>query len=280
MRIKQILPTHGLCNLSVKIPGFWDSLKRFLSLPIVNWEGLGTWLGHLISPFLALPSSSRYEPSCEPSGFPFLRMVYSYLLTLLQAYPLDPVPWQRWRRDQGAANLSNLKFQGLVLPDIDLSDLHLVGSGWWGTDLRGANLQRGNLMGADLRSVNLKGADLRWANLIGANLRGANLTGADLTQAQLQRCNLSEVQGVEALFQEANLHGANLSEGNWVNASFYKADLTETIARQGVFSAVEAYGSQWCQADLSYSDFRWAHLRQANFHGAILTATQGLDKNR
>jgi uncharacterized protein YjbI with pentapeptide repeats len=85
----------------------------------------------------------------------------------------------------------------------------------------------------------------------------------------MQRCNLSEIRGIDVLFHEADLQGANLSASNWVGSHFYRANLREITARSAFFTAIHGYGSQWNYADLTASDFRWAHLRQANFEGAI-----------
>ena len=77
--------------------------------------------------------------------------------------------------------------------------------GFYGADLRSANLRSADLSGANLRSADLSGADLS-----GADLSGADLSGADLRSANLRSADL----------RSANLSGADLSGANLLNVRY------------------------------------------------------------
>jgi uncharacterized protein YjbI with pentapeptide repeats len=97
------------------------------------------------------------------------------------------------------------------------------------TDIRGANLVRGNLQrinlyhtnleGANLCEVNLQMAILSAANLEEANLVRANLHQAILSAANLRRANLSHANLNGASLFLANLQGANLNSANFDRAN-------------------------------------------------------------
>ncbi|MBW4671756.1 MAG: pentapeptide repeat-containing protein [Cyanomargarita calcarea GSE-NOS-MK-12-04C] len=83
------------------------------------------------------------------------------------------------------------------------------------TDIRGANLVRGNLQRINLYHTNLQGA-----NLCEVNLQMAILSAANLEEANLVRANLHQ-----AILSAANLRGANLSHANLNGASLFLANL-------------------------------------------------------
>jgi hypothetical protein len=149
--------------------------------------------------------------------------------------------WNKWRRQQLDADLSNARqvgdgpIYGRIFGDgIFSSDLGRSGL-IEGADLSNANLSRANLReanlrgdnlgGADLSDAHLRGADLSDANLRGANLSGANLRGADLSRTDLCNADLSRAKLNNAKLSNANLEGADLSRAKTDETIFASLDL-------------------------------------------------------
>jgi uncharacterized protein YjbI with pentapeptide repeats len=157
-----------------------------------------------------------------------------------------------WCETQGAQG-SPSEFNGADLRKLgsikgyNLTALSAKGAVFYGVDMEGVQLQGAQLQGADLRGCNLKRADLR-----GARLGRAKLSGADLREALMG----------PLLIGEDRLLPCDLSR-----AAIKAADLRGADLRQAVL----------VDADLSRSDMTGAHVRQANFQGAITEGLKGLD---
>jgi uncharacterized protein YjbI with pentapeptide repeats len=151
----------------------------------------------------------------------------------------------RWAETEGRdghpADLSGVDLRSVKgLPHAMLTALIAPGAVLYGMDLTGARLQ----------GAQLEGADLRYTKLGGADLRGANLNKAKLANADLRDVNLGPL-----LISNERLLPARLERSD---ARY--ADLRGAELRQCLF----------IEADLSYADLTGAHLRAADFRGAML----------
>jgi uncharacterized protein YjbI with pentapeptide repeats len=193
-------------------------------------------------------------------------------------------------------DLSNFDFSRANLSRANLFGTKLVGANFTGADLSGAKLDLAWIMRANFTNANLSNASLlglvvssglnysaaeaptfRGANFSGAHiiarlgrfdLRGANFHGAkmapdmrnqsmglmrsDLSGADLAGADLSMADLSWALMRFANLTGANLTGANLSEADLYGADLTG-------------------------ADLTGANATEADFGGALLKDTRGLD---
>ncbi len=124
--------------------------------------------------------------------------------------------------------LAEVSWQGVRLPDVNLTKAHLAG-----VDLRDAVLENARFSGADLTGANLTAAGLQGARLDGATLRDAVLTyadlaGATLAGATLTRATLSNMKVLNLDLDRADLR--NIGPGwrgvpwdatrNWRQALF------------------------------------------------------------
>lgn len=118
------------------------------------------------------------------------------------------------------------------------------------TDLRMADLQKGNFGNALLVGAHLEGADLGNATLEKADLRGAYLSETDLVQANLAGADLREAHLEGAYLVEARLTGADLAAARLDGAYLGGAHLEN--------------------ADLSGAYLEGAYLHKAKMDGASL----------
>ena len=177
-------------------------------------------------------------------------------------------------RDDGGAQRAIL--DGIVLPDVDLSNLDFSG-----TRMRRAVLVRANLTGVnfteadltlailaltdstgvDFFAANLTKADLRLALLIGANLQDANLQDANSSGANLQDANLQDANFSGANLRDANLKGANLNGANLNDANLHGADLTNvylnrTFLSGALFDAYTTFPQEFVPIDMGMVEDR------------------------
>jgi glycosyltransferase involved in cell wall biosynthesis len=131
--------------------------------------------------------------------------------------------------------LAEVSWQGVYLPDVNLSGARLAG-----LDLRDAVLSDARLTGADLADADLTAAQLQGARLDGAVLTDAVLTYADLAGATLARARLSGATLTSAKVLNLDLDEADLRQPgpgwrgvpwdatrNWRQALFDAADRAE-----------------------------------------------------
>ncbi len=142
------------------------------------------------------------------------------------------------KRKAGTVKIVLAKAQ---IPNVILSDSHLVSA-----DLNGINLSN-----AELLQVDLSGG----AVLANANLSNAKMYGADLSYANLNRATLISTQLISAKLINASLIEANLS-----NADLNNADLKDALLKGAILD----------NADLSSV----RNLTQAQLAGACGTHTK------
>jgi Pentapeptide repeats (8 copies)/Nuclease A inhibitor-like protein len=103
-------------------------------------------------------------------------------------------------------NYSEIDFQRVNLPGIDLSDVRLAETFFSGANLIGANLSNAFLRYAHLDLY----CNLMNSNMTGANLHGAMMSNANLSQSDLQDADLREAELIDVNLSSANLINANL----------------------------------------------------------------------
>lgn len=119
-----------------------------------------------------------------------------------------------------AADLSRLKFQGMLLDKSDFSRSKLIQS-----DLSRAILWDSRVNDADLRQAKLTAADLRSVSFIRSDLREANLDGARMESVDANRANFGQASLVNASLVSANLRHCRLEGANLSDADLAGADL-------------------------------------------------------
>ena len=109
--------------------------------------------------------------------------------------------------------VENRLLEGVVIRDMDLTDLDLHRAWMRGftairCDFSRSNLESAMMQGATFDGCNFIQANLRNINALGARFTNCILFGADLTEANLLSANLTN-----SSFQDANMQGASLSFG-------------------------------------------------------------------
>jgi uncharacterized protein YjbI with pentapeptide repeats len=193
-------------------------------------------------------------------------------------------------------DLSNLDFKGANLSHANLFAAKLVGDNFTGANLSGAKLDLAWIMRANFTDANLseasllglvvssgldysaaeaptfKGADFAGAHII-ARLGRFDLQGANFTGAKMAPDMRNQSMGL----MRSDLSGANL-----IRANFSRADLGWALLRFAKLTGANLTGANLFAADLSGADLSGADLTGANatdadFGGAVLTNTRGLD---
>lgn len=131
-------------------------------------------------------------------------------------------------------NYSEIDFQRVNLPGIDLSDVRLGE-----TFFSGANLIGANLSNAFLRYAHI---DL-YCNLMNSNMKGVNLHRAMMNNANLSQSNLQEADLSEAELIDVNLSAANLLNANLENTLLNCVYLTRGSLNEYQINSAKMRGS-------------------------------------
>ena len=118
------------------------------------------------------------------------------------------------------ADLSRLKFQGMLMDNLDFSHSKLIQS-----DLSRAILWDSRVNDADLRQAKLIGADMRNSSFVRSDFREANLADSDLAGANFNRANFGRASLVNASLISANLRHCLLDDADFAGADLTNADL-------------------------------------------------------
>jgi uncharacterized protein YjbI with pentapeptide repeats len=146
------------------------------------------------------------------------------------------------------AYLDDVKWAGIELPQVQLSN----------AELSGANLLEANLDRAEATNTNFSRACLWGAWLTGFRGAGADFSGA----------NLIEVRGGGAAFQSAQFPGAKLDHARLSGAILFGADLTGASLRKTMLNQAD-----FRETKLAKADFTDADLSEANFSNQVLRET-------
>lgn len=191
-------------------------------------------------------------------------------------------------------DFSDLSFENAIMPDAVLARSNLCGANFSGASMAGADLReaqcqradftdadlaRANFARADLTGAVLEGAELSKANLRGAQLTRARAAGALLTEADLGGANLEEALLVEADLSGCRLHHANLSRATLTNASLEKAWGWKVRAVEANLEKLKAAGAilvEGCFTRAIGDGSIWeaAQLYGADFTGARLKGAE------
>ena len=142
--------------------------------------------------------------------------------------------------------LTQVSWQGVQLPSINLVGLDLHG-----LDLRDANLENAKLNGASLDGANLENADLRGAQLQKASFDGANLRYADFAGASLAGAIIGDANIVSIKVLNLDVLGTDFTglksgwsdvpwekTANWRKAKFNDDAKAELEAKYGPSGAL------------------------------------------
>jgi uncharacterized protein YjbI with pentapeptide repeats len=152
---------------------------------------------------------------------------------------------------------------GHVCPD--LHGAYLAGIRWTGVNLKSVNLTQADLEQALLCSTNLENALVSKARLAGADLSDANLKACIAQGADLSRAVMLRVQADCAVLVGANLARADLSQ-----ASLRNACLQSTVMTGAKLRKADLWKASLAAADIKGADFRGAILEDARLKGLKL----------
>lgn len=142
---------------------------------------------------------------------------------------------ERAMRSVDPGLLAEISWQGVRLPDVNLTKTSLAGLDLRDSVLENARLSGANLSNADLTAARLQGARLDGARLAGANLSYADLAGASLAKAVLTDADLSNAKVLDLDLDGADLRSIRFSWSslpwdatrNWRQAQFDESVRTE-----------------------------------------------------
>ena len=134
------------------------------------------------------------------------------------------------------AFLSGTGFKGSLMAGANLQRSELVRSSFIGADLTGANLEKSLASRSDFGGAILRGARLVKAEFLRVSFAGADLTDADLSGGDFYRNDFSDAQmtGADlhdaimprAVFTGATMKGANLAGAFLLRTHFENVDLS------------------------------------------------------
>lgn len=153
------------------------------------------------------------------------------------------------------ANLSEARLEYANLNNARLYNTQLINATLWEANLMNVNIMNSVMYKAALWRTNLSGANLTLCNLSETNMSGAILVDTKLGSADLANANLVEANLAKSFLGHANLSKANLEdanlEGSWLNNAHFDED---TILPDG---------QRWTPR------VKMAHFTDANYPGGI-----------
>lgn len=217
---------------------------------------------------------------------------------LFKAKPGEPLDYSN--HNLTYLDLAGLDFKGAKLAHSDLYAADFTGANLRGTDLSHTRLDRSVLIRADLSGANLSGATIlrptvytdlnenladaprfAGANLTGirvmAKMSGSDFHGADLTDANFTPREGRPGQGTITTLAKNVLKSCDFTRAIMRGVNLDRADLT--FSR---FNGADLRDANLTDADLSKVDFTGADLTGANLtgadlYGANLIGVKGLD---
>lgn len=143
--------------------------------------------------------------------------------------------------------------KGVILDNVDLSNLDLEGINLLGTSIQWANLENANLSFSDLRGCNFSNSNLRRARFFNSKLQGSILRDVDLNGANFTNSNLQSVD-----FRNNKTDGNLFRNVN--GALFVNANLQSSISD----------GMSFLKCDLSNSNLKNSSLRYTRFKNCTM----------
>ncbi|MCJ0884305.1 toll/interleukin-1 receptor domain-containing protein [Vibrio sp. CCB-PB317] len=117
-------------------------------------------------------------------------------------------------------------FQGLTLPNQDLSNFDFSNLNLCGADLHGSNLTGCNFCHAILHKAELNNCNFTDANLPGCDFSESNLSFTIFQEARVTDCNFTEAKLDRSEFVESELE-ASIFKDTWLfDSKFIRCDLT------------------------------------------------------
>jgi len=181
-------------------------------------------------------------------------------------------------------DLSNMALGGLKasrawLKNADLSWSELTKADFCRAYLRGAKLNGAKLNEAKLTRAVLTGAELICAELIYAKLDGAKLNEAELNYAELTRAELIYAELNYAKLNGAKLHYAKLHYAKLDGAKLNGAKLHYAKLLYAKLNDAELIGAELNEAELNCAELNGATLNYAKLTGAKLSHAELIGAN-
>ncbi len=161
----------------------------------------------------------------------------------------------------------------LNLSGFNLSDVHIHGGDWSGTNftntnLNGAQFHELAMAGANFEGADVRDIDFRNYNLVGSNFGGADLSGARFRDGDARNSNFFGTTIDDAVFERSNLSGSTFASAllNDVDA--------EDLGADGVSFAnttlvdIDLTGATLTGADFRNSDMTDIKVEKALIDGA------------
>ena len=159
----------------------------------------------------------------------------------------------------GAANLTNTTLSGANLSRAELGKSQLIN-----TTLDDCQLDEMHFLDTVFDRVSFDRASMKQCNFIDADLSACSFVGTDLTEANFVNPILEG-----ANFQSAIINAANFVEAKANNACFCRT----TMINSRFVNSCELNGADFSEAIVDQSCLRDNAMRNANFSGAQLNAT-------
>jgi uncharacterized protein YjbI with pentapeptide repeats len=186
----------------------------------------------------------------------------------------------------------SIRYDDLMGPGANLSDVPLTGDDLAGIDLAGADLEVVQLASSNLTGANLSHTTWTYGDLAGANLTDANLTDSTLISAHVNGTKLAgaDLTGVtgsaltgtpsslpahwSARYGDLMGPGANLPRASLIRADLAGVDLAGANLSDGQLADANLTGANLSKANLSDAYLGGVNFTRATLAGADLYGTQ------
>ncbi len=140
-------------------------------------------------------------------------------------------------------------------------------------------MSAGSCAGCDLSNKTMNGVRLNNADLTNSifnnsNLSGGSLDGSDLTGAHFRSTLMYRVQGNGVIMPRAVFEDATLTEANLPNSKMAEANLSRADLTRSTFTNSDFTGARFNNANLSSAQLQGGQFQSASFPGAIFLDTQ------
>lgn len=119
------------------------------------------------------------------------------------------------------------QFQGLKLPNSDLSGVNLSNLNLCGSDLSNCNLTETNFSSSILHASILTNSDFTDADMTNCDLSESKLSGAKFISSRLINVNLTDTECNSAIFINCDLSSSRLNRTSLLNSKFHQTNISE-----------------------------------------------------
>lgn len=180
-------------------------------------------------------------------------------------------------------SLLGARLAGINLGERDLRNISLRQAGLKGANLTQSLLNGANMIDADLRETDLHGAIFDNATLERADLRGArigSITVSDVISGEIGESSTKKTSFKDTILIDADFSGNRIADTSFQGSLSTNAKLKNTYIVEVDFSYSSLEWAEFCDAKFDNVLFHEAELYRADFSGADLTKTFGLQQEQ